>query len=497
MEGLLKALKKAHEYKTDGRDQPIIHRDISPHNILISSSGEIKLTDFGIAKAEGATGATRTGVIKGKLAYLSPEQANGEKVGTVTDLYCAGLVFYEILTGRRLFSGFDNKEMLIRVMRPNFKGIPWLLDDINQFLKSLLASEPSRRFATADAALNALESISAPRWNDSDTAILIEFLFNIKSVQNKTTAQLPLIFTPSAAEGAHNRSDIYSHPTRISHQDIPVTNGRSIKSVISGYSGKYFKAAISVIVLAAVLFFIFKTTEADDKNKKESSVTPVQINKRATENENLKNIHVADAEATSPVIKLTGKTDNLKTDNIKPVSDSAVDTSSDSYNKKVEITGEKNPKKLDIKIGAEKTAPKEPVKNIKPQNDNKQKTTFEKKENSKSDNNKNKSDNNKKDGDKKNKIKTVDSKKTADSKKDVNKKAAFHKTEGIVTVTCRPWANVIIDGKSFGTTPLRKLKLPIGKHRIILENKPLNYRKVKHITVSKKRKIKIFEAIKP
>ena len=90
------ALKAAHE-----RD--VIHRDIKPHNILITDSGDVKVTDFGIARAASSSTMTRTGHILGTAHYISPEQAMGEPVGPASDLYSLGVVLYEMLTGEMPF----------------------------------------------------------------------------------------------------------------------------------------------------------------------------------------------------------------------------------------------------------------------------------------------------------------------------------------------------------------------------------------------------------
>ena len=90
--------------KRDVNDKPygIVHRDISPANILVSYEGDVKIADFGIAKAELNSGTTDVGVLKGKFEYMSPEQARGEEIDS-SDLFSLGIVLHEILTGRRLF----------------------------------------------------------------------------------------------------------------------------------------------------------------------------------------------------------------------------------------------------------------------------------------------------------------------------------------------------------------------------------------------------------
>jgi len=107
-----KALAYAHSGEViAGKPMAIIHRDISPQNILLSYRGDVKVTDFGIAKAVDGVGSTRVGFFKGKVGYLSPEQAKFEPVDTRSDLFSLGTVLYESLTGKRLFAGKSGDEI--------------------------------------------------------------------------------------------------------------------------------------------------------------------------------------------------------------------------------------------------------------------------------------------------------------------------------------------------------------------------------------------------
>lgn len=107
-----KALAYAHGEKgTDGKPMKIIHRDISPHNVMVSYRGEIKVTDFGIAKVASALPRTAAGVWKGKIAYMSPEQATLQPLDHRSDLFSLGVVLYELLMGKRLFPGRSSEEI--------------------------------------------------------------------------------------------------------------------------------------------------------------------------------------------------------------------------------------------------------------------------------------------------------------------------------------------------------------------------------------------------
>lgn len=145
----------SHSRKDDESGQPlgIVHRDISPQNILISFQGEVKISDFGISKANTEPSLTQAGVIKGKLAYLSPEQALGQVVDQQADIYALGLVLYEILSGTRLYT-FDSDieairtipELEIQPLKEVREDIP---DVLNAIVMKCLEKDKSRRYQDA------------------------------------------------------------------------------------------------------------------------------------------------------------------------------------------------------------------------------------------------------------------------------------------------------------------------------------------------------------
>jgi eukaryotic-like serine/threonine-protein kinase len=114
---ICRGLQCAHEHVSEeGQARPIVHRDVSPHNIMLTFDGQVKLLDFGIAKAmHSASNETRSGALKGKVSYMAPEQVDGSSLGPQSDLFAAGVVFYEMLVGKRLFKGDNDFETLKRV----------------------------------------------------------------------------------------------------------------------------------------------------------------------------------------------------------------------------------------------------------------------------------------------------------------------------------------------------------------------------------------------
>jgi serine/threonine protein kinase len=99
-EGLDYAHNKRHE---NGDELGLVHRDVSPQNVLVSFEGEVKIIDFGIAKAAGRCSRTQAGILKGKFAYMSPEQERGQAINRRSDVFSTGIVLYELLTGKRMF----------------------------------------------------------------------------------------------------------------------------------------------------------------------------------------------------------------------------------------------------------------------------------------------------------------------------------------------------------------------------------------------------------
>jgi serine/threonine-protein kinase len=117
MAGVLHGLHAAHEAK-DERGSPlgIVHRDVSPQNILVGTDGVAKLIDFGVAKAAGRVQTTKEGEIKGKLSYMPPEQLSGGDVSRQTDIYAAGVILWELITGKRLFTGDHEGVIVTKVL---------------------------------------------------------------------------------------------------------------------------------------------------------------------------------------------------------------------------------------------------------------------------------------------------------------------------------------------------------------------------------------------
>jgi serine/threonine protein kinase len=152
--GMLHGLHAAHEAKSERREPlNIVHRDVSPQNVLVGVDGVARVLDFGVAKAALRSQSTRDGQMKGKLSYMSPEQLNGKPVDRRTDLFAAGVVLWEALTGRRLFDGSDAGEIFAKVVAaeiPEPKTIAENIPDtLNAVVMKALERNPDKRYQTA------------------------------------------------------------------------------------------------------------------------------------------------------------------------------------------------------------------------------------------------------------------------------------------------------------------------------------------------------------
>ncbi len=155
---ILQALQFAHEHN-------VIHRDIKPHNIVINGRGQVKVTDFGIARAGTSAKMTETGSILGTAQYLSPEQAKGKSVEQSSDLYSVGVVLYEMLTGRVPFEGENPVAIALKHISdepaPPQSIAPEIPDNLNNVVMKALAKDPGSRYQSAEEFLADLERCRA------------------------------------------------------------------------------------------------------------------------------------------------------------------------------------------------------------------------------------------------------------------------------------------------------------------------------------------------
>jgi serine/threonine protein kinase len=193
-------LHAAHELKDEnGNELGLVHRDISPQNILVSYDGVAKVADFGIAKAM-ARGESTTHVteVKGKLAYLSPEQASRQDVDRRSDVFALGILLYQLATGRHPFRGMTDAETIANIMLSEPEGdYP---RPIERVLKQCLAKDPAERYPSASALRKALQSALPPQQRVLGYEEIAEFLDGLLGEAHRERSQRLTTLLNDAAE---------------------------------------------------------------------------------------------------------------------------------------------------------------------------------------------------------------------------------------------------------------------------------------------------------
>src|SRR5258708_15191541 len=178
------ALDYAHrKHDFEGKEMGLVHRDVSPQNVLISEEGDIKLCDFGIAKAASKASHTQAGALKGKLQYMSPEQAWGRQIDKRSDVFALATCLFEMLTGRKLFTG-DNDLSILEQVREARIATPSQFNDevtpeIDAIVQKALQKDPANRYQTAgemERDINAVLYTFRPTPTNADLAIYMHRL---------------------------------------------------------------------------------------------------------------------------------------------------------------------------------------------------------------------------------------------------------------------------------------------------------------------------------
>ncbi|MBI5528857.1 MAG: protein kinase [Deltaproteobacteria bacterium] len=177
----------------DGAPTPVVHRDVSPHNILVSFAGEVKITDFGIARLRAAASFTREGALKGKVNYMSPEQAAGAALDVRSDVFSLGIVLWEMLAGARLFDA-DSEVTVLEKVRHSPIPKPselsrYVPPDLDTLVMQALERDPAGRFSDAGAMADALQKFLYAWTHDLDEESPAVFLLRIYPEEKRPAAR--------------------------------------------------------------------------------------------------------------------------------------------------------------------------------------------------------------------------------------------------------------------------------------------------------------------
>jgi serine/threonine-protein kinase len=205
--GVLHGLHAAHQATSDrGLPLAIVHRDVSPQNVLVGIDGVARVIDFGIAKAAGRLQTTREGVVKGKMAYMAPEQIGAREVTYRTDVYATAVVLWEMLAGRRLFQGDSDAAVYGQVLagagEPPSRYAPELPQALDALVMKGLAADPSARFDSARAMAEALVKIVPPAFATEVGAWVQEVAQETLAQRSEQLAEIESSSSIQGADGA-------------------------------------------------------------------------------------------------------------------------------------------------------------------------------------------------------------------------------------------------------------------------------------------------------
>jgi len=252
-----------------GKPQPIVHRDVTPSNLIVCFNGVVKVVDFGVAKATMQEGTTKAGALKGKMSYLAPEQVNDKDVDGRTDVFQLGIVLWEMLTGKRLFYGDSDHKKMMAVMERRIPApseivpkVPRILDDC---VLSALQRDPDLRPQSADTLRRDLESVLKELGSvvsDHDVAEWMQITFAerraeraqlerecVTQMRSGKLVELSNTTSPPTGHGAQQTPTLATVLSRPPRADTSA--GSAGKAWLFGAALLFFVGIVSVVAMQA------------------------------------------------------------------------------------------------------------------------------------------------------------------------------------------------------------------------------------------------------
>ncbi len=276
--GMLAGLHYAHELRDfDGVRLNLVHRDVSPHNVFITYDGQVKLVDFGIAKVAGAALQTRSGVIKGKIAYMAPEQARGEAIDRRADVFSAGIILWEMLARARMWHGLADLAIYQRLLTDQLPSLRQVAPEapagLVEVCERATALEPTERFSTALEMRTALEPFLTRRGGgeSANLGALLTDLFGgerealqrrIETAISSNSGPHTLQPLPSpSSERSHASSFSFGSPptaTVPSLDAAPLERSKSSPVLTSRAKGRWLSATLAVGFVGVVTTLLLR-----------------------------------------------------------------------------------------------------------------------------------------------------------------------------------------------------------------------------------------------
>ncbi|HSI06478.1 MAG: protein kinase [Myxococcota bacterium] len=431
----LAALDFAHHAKNaDGQLMTVIHRDVSPQNVMIREDGVVKVVDFGIARADSLAVRTRTGMVKGKLPYMAPELLHGQPATTRSDQYSVGVLAWEMLTGGRLFQGVNDAAIASAIVAGNVpmpsSVRPELPPEVDEWVLTMLAAQPEKRYERCSAAARVATTIAASLSDPSD--------------ENSVARYIGDLIGGSVAERVRNLTptdhDLLQQQVTRTTSQVPVPTTKKVP--VHGHDKRAVRwatVALIVSVLALVAMSIV--------NKKKDAPVATSTARLTLESEPA-GATVTLGETYLGATPLTlaafpaGQTQTLRV------------TLRDHQSLLVEVgmnAGEQRTIHLDLtplaKVAAgareiPQTITSPPKPQAKPRETSKSRPTKP----------------------------AQIPQKPAPTPAPAPAPTATAAEDALVTIRTKPWTKVTIDGRNRGETPLSKIALTPGPHTIVFDN---------------------------